>query len=137
MTGPRKKSRSKSRLPYRIDRDDRGSVRYRRVHEGRGSIDIKSVFGAGSNARPALIYVYRIPPGASEGVHRHARDDGGYDALDEYYYVASGRGVMQIAGREVAVRKGDHIYVPFGTSRGIENRSRGLLTVHVVAIKRR
>lgn len=65
---PRKPSRR-----YRLDRDGKRTVPYRGLHKGLGSVHVKSVFGRGSNARPALIYVYRIPPAASEGMHTHAR----------------------------------------------------------------
>jgi mannose-6-phosphate isomerase-like protein (cupin superfamily) len=86
---------------------------------------------------PILLAVYRIPPGASEGAHSHHRDDDNLGALDEIYYVVSGRGHMIIDGQRVPVATGDCIFAPTGVPHGIENTSTDTdLKVHIVAAPR-
>ncbi len=85
-----------------------------------GAIDVKYFFEPERPGRPALFLQYDLPPGTSEGVHLHdvGRPEG---AWDEYYYVVSGAGRMNIDGHDVAVRAGDYVHTPLGVSHGIEN----------------
>ncbi|HZF16098.1 MAG TPA: hypothetical protein VE046_09175 [Steroidobacteraceae bacterium] len=74
----RRKSRRKSRTPrlaYRRARDNERVVADKRLHGGKGTVGVKWIFGRQGYARPAQLYTYDIPPGASEGVHTHARGD--------------------------------------------------------------
>jgi oxalate decarboxylase/phosphoglucose isomerase-like protein (cupin superfamily) len=122
---------------------------YQRVHEsvvsteiaslygGNGTIEVSRLFRSEGFLTPILLAVYRIPPGASEGVHAHHHGDDSLGALDETYYVVSGQGHMIIDGRRVPVATGECIFVPAGVPLGIENTSTDTdLKVHIVAAPR-
>jgi mannose-6-phosphate isomerase-like protein (cupin superfamily) len=94
---------------------------YDAIHAGKGSVNIKR-FPFGGDSAPANFIIYEIPPGASEGVHVHYLDDRNeLGAFDEYYYVISGQGQMEINGALVAVTAGDHVHTPLDVRHGIEN----------------
>jgi hypothetical protein len=91
------------------------------VHDGRGSVGLKR-YQFGGAARPANFIVYDLPPGSSEGVHTHLADNSNrLGVFDEFYYIVSGRGQMQIGDEIVPVVAGDHVFTPIGTPHGIEN----------------
>ena len=73
-----------------------GVVRYPAVHGGNGSIDITDLLREEDG--PLLLLIYDMPPGASEGVHAHKVGDPVEGSYDEFYYIVSGRGVMEIDG---------------------------------------
>lgn len=54
---------------HRNDPDDADVRRYPGVHQGKGAIDVKFFFRDEGAPKPALLLIYDIPPGASEGVH--------------------------------------------------------------------
>jgi mannose-6-phosphate isomerase-like protein (cupin superfamily) len=119
----------------RVDPAANGSQALR-MHEGHGTIEVKFYFEPERPARPALFLQYDIPPGASEGVHTHGPDRA-EGAWDEFYYIASGTGRMNIDGTERPVAPGDSIHTPLGVAHGIENTSRDdRLRVFLVAISR-
>jgi quercetin dioxygenase-like cupin family protein len=99
-----------------------GAMRpYEAIHGGKGTVRIKR-FPFNGNASPANFIIYDIPPGASEGVHTHHLDDRNKEGpFDEYYYIVSGRGHMEIDGQRVPVSAGDHIHTPLDVAHGIEN----------------
>jgi mannose-6-phosphate isomerase-like protein (cupin superfamily) len=121
----------------RIERDAAGNGGGpRRMHGGKGNIDVKFFFEADQRTRPALFLQYDIPPGASEGVHTHGTDepDGPWD---EFYYIVKGSGQMIIDGERVQVHEGDNIHTPLGVAHGIENTSpQATLRIFLVAIHR-
>lgn len=122
---------------YRNDPDHEHLLHYPGVHEGKGAINIKAFFRDDGAPKPALLLIYNIPPGASEGVHTHSRGDAKMGSFDEFYYIISGHGEMQIDGTKVAVGPGDHLFTPNGVAHGIENTStHGDLKVYLVAITR-
>ncbi len=131
-------TQSPSRLyPFRNDPDREKLIHYPGVHEGKGVIDIKFFFRDEGAAKPALLLIYNIPPGASEGVHTHNVGDQKMGSFDEFYYILSGRGEMEIDGKKVPVAAGDHIFTPNGIAHGIENTAaRGDLRVYLVAMIR-
>jgi mannose-6-phosphate isomerase-like protein (cupin superfamily) len=107
------------------------------VHEGDGTIEIKRFFGADKVSEPAILLLYNIPPGASEGVHTHNIGDTMEGSFDEFYYILSGSGEMHIAGETLRVKAGDHIFTPNGIGHGIKNTStEENLKVYLVAMKR-
>ena len=58
-------------------------------------------------AAPANFMIYDLPPGTSEGVHTHFLDDRNKEgSFDEYYYIISGTGQMEIDGEISRRRKG-------------------------------
>jgi mannose-6-phosphate isomerase-like protein (cupin superfamily) len=122
---------------FRNDPDRDKLIHYAGVHEGKGAIDIKFFFRDEEAPRPALLLIYNIPPGASEGVHTHNVGDQKNGSFDEFYYILSGHGEMEIDGKKVPVCAGDHIFTPNGVSHGIENTAAaGDLRVYLVAMIR-
>jgi hypothetical protein len=63
---------------------------------GKGAIDVKFFFREEGAPKPALILIYTIPPGAGEGVHVHKPGDAKLGSGDEFYYIISGRGEMEV-----------------------------------------
>lgn len=122
---------------YRNDPDHERVIHYPGVHEGKGAIDIKFFFRDDRAPKPALLLIYNIPPGASEGVHTHNVGDAKMGSFDEFYYILSGTGEMTIDGKKVPVTAGDHLFTPNGVSHGIENTApSGDLKVYLVAMTR-
>ena len=91
------------------------------MHHGKGVIRLRR-FGFDNAPKPAGLVIFDIPPGASEGVHVHGigLDTGPYD---EYYFIVSGSGQMEIEGKIVPVKGGDYVHAPMGIHHGIENTS--------------
>ena len=103
------------------DREADGMVEITGIHEGKGKGKAKFFRFAGAPF-PAHFMVYDLPPGASEGVHVHFLDDRNKEgSFDEYYYIISGQGQMEIDGTIVPVAKGDHVHTPLEVAHGIEN----------------
>ena len=121
---------------YKTERDDEALVHVPNVHSGKGAIDIKFFFRQQRHSAPALLLIYSIPPGASEGVHTHRSGDTKEGSFDEFYYILEGRGVMEIDGKPVPVSAGDHVFTPNGVAHGIENNSDAPLKVYLTAIRR-
>ena len=91
------------------------------IHNGKGKGRARLFRFEGASA-PAYFLIYDLPPGASEGVHVHFLDDRNKEgSFDEYYYVISGQGQMEIDGEIVAVAKGDHVHTPLEVAHGVEN----------------
>jgi quercetin dioxygenase-like cupin family protein len=101
---------------FLIDTDASERVLYRGMHGGVGTIEMKRFFSH-QPPGPVRFLVYSIPPGASEGDHMHQI------GFDEFYYIISGRGEMQIDGNLIPVNAGDHIFTPFNVAHGIKNIS--------------
>lgn len=91
------------------------------IHEGKGTGRIKW-FRFDNDPWPAHFMIYDLEPGASEGVHVHFLDNRNKEgAFDEYYYIMSGSGQMEIDGEIVPVKAGDHIHTPLEVAHGVEN----------------
>lgn len=93
------------------------------VHKGKGTT-LATRFPFDGGAKPANFLTYDFPPGASEGVHTHNIGDEEMGSYDEFYYVVSGSGQMEIDGEIVHVKEGDHVFTPNGVAHGIENTSK-------------
>lgn len=113
---------------------------YPALHHGKGQVDVQFFFRTGRTtgaAEPALLMTYTIPPGASEGVHTHRLGDPLAGSFDEFYYIVSGSGEMQIDDEAVPVVAGDCVFTPIGVAHGIENTAKqGDLLLHLVAMRR-
>jgi mannose-6-phosphate isomerase-like protein (cupin superfamily) len=110
---------------------------YSGVYEGKGAIHVKFFFRKEGAPEPARILIYTIPPGASEGVHIHQPGDTKVGSFDEFYYIISGSGEMEIEGETVPVTAGDHVFIPNGVAHGIENTSATAdLKVYLLAVMR-
>jgi oxalate decarboxylase/phosphoglucose isomerase-like protein (cupin superfamily) len=122
---------------YLKDCDRANVLRYAGVYEGKGAIDVKFFFRNEGSPEPARILIYTIPPGAGEGVHVHRPGDSKSGSFDEFYYILSGSGEMQIEDEKIPVTAGDHVFIPNGVAHGIENNSAaGDLKVYLLAVKR-
>lgn len=109
------------RAGYSKDSEAAGMLEIPGIHEGKGTGRIK-VFGFEGAPAPANFIIYDLPPGASEGVHVHYLDNRNNEgSFDEYYYIVSGSGQMEIDGQIVAVSEGDHVHTPLDVAHGIEN----------------
>lgn len=94
---------------------------YPGIHAGKGMGKVK-FFPFGGAPAPANFIIYELPPGSSEGVHVHFLDNRNAEgSFDEYYYIVSGKGQMEIDGEIVEVVQGDHVHTPLGVAHGIEN----------------
>ena len=106
---------------YAKDSETGAMRKYDAIHAGKGSVNIKR-FPFDGHSAPANFIIYDIPPGASEGVHVHHLDDRNKEgAFDEYYYIVSGQGQMELDGKIVVVAAGDHVHTPLDVAHGIEN----------------
>lgn len=120
---------------YSLESGETGGVTYPGVHHGKGTIRLRR-FSFDNAPKPAGLVIFDIPPGASEGVHVHGigLETGPYD---EYYYIVSGSGQMEIEGKIVPVKAGDYVHAPMGIHHGIENTHPSeLLKVHILFITR-
>jgi oxalate decarboxylase/phosphoglucose isomerase-like protein (cupin superfamily) len=112
---------ARPKTSYTKDSEAEGMVEITGIHAGKGKGKIKFFRFDGVPA-PAHFIIYDLPPGASEGVHVHFLDDRNREgSFDEYYYIVSGRGQMQIDDEILAVAQGDHIHTPLEVAHGIEN----------------
>lgn len=55
-----------------------------------------------------------LPPGASEGIHRHPH-------VEEVYYVLNGSGEVQLGGETAAIHKGDAVPVRYNEAHSFTN----------------
>lgn len=98
-----------------------GMVEISAIHQGKGKGKAR-IFRFADQSAPAYFMIYDLPPGASEGVHVHFLDNRNKEgSFDEYYYVISGQGQMEIDGEIVPVVQGDHVHTPLEVAHGVEN----------------
>ncbi len=91
------------------------------IHEGIGSIRVKSVFDDRTTTG-LRFHVWELAPGATEGRHTHPADNP-RDNWEELYYVLSGHGVATFDdGEEVPLAPGEALLVPVDVDHGLENR---------------
>lgn len=112
---------SRRAATFSKDSETAGVVEMPNIHSGDGNIMVK-FFQFDQAAVPENFLIYELPPGASEGVHVHFLDNRNNEgSFDEYYYVISGQGHMEIDGQVVPVAAGDHVHTPLGVAHGLEN----------------
>ncbi|KRB80583.1 hypothetical protein ASE00_16160 [Sphingomonas sp. Root710] len=98
-----------------------GMVEITGIHNGKGKGKAR-IFRFADQSAPAYFMIYDLPPGASEGVHVHFLDNRNEEgSFDEYYYVISGQGQMEIDGKILPVVQGDHVHTPLEVAHGVEN----------------
>lgn len=122
MTKPGSEAMSAPSYAYLKEHEGQDVTVYPNVHHGVGEIAIKYFRGEGT-LPPDLMLIYDILPGGSEGVHTHNIGDEEMGSYDEFYYILSGEGVMEIDGERVPVKPGDHVVTPNGVAHGIANTS--------------
>jgi mannose-6-phosphate isomerase-like protein (cupin superfamily) len=70
-----------------------------------------------------------IPPGASEGKHRHA-------GVEEFYYVIDGEGTVTVNHESAAIRKGDAVPIEFNDVHSFAGGGSGGLELMIVGVAR-
>ena len=87
----------------------------------RGAVRWRTLLSGDRTASAALtLGVAELPPGAdAPRPHRHAPP--------EAYYILEGTGVVEIDGREHAVRTGSAVFLPAGASHCLRNTGPGSL----------
>jgi mannose-6-phosphate isomerase-like protein (cupin superfamily) len=68
-----------------------------------------------------------LPPGASEGVHRHP-------GIEEVYYVLNGEGEAQVSGETAEIHKGDAVPVLLNEAHAFKNTSSQDLEFMIIGI---
>jgi mannose-6-phosphate isomerase-like protein (cupin superfamily) len=68
-----------------------------------------------------------IPPGASEGLHRHK-------GVEEIYYVLNGDGQVQVGDEKAAIHKGDAVPLRFNEAHAFLNDSSADLELMIVGV---
>jgi len=122
---------------YRKEVESADITAYPGVHDGKGTIGVRFFFRTDDSPLPAVLLIYDIPPGASEGVHTHRLGDEEAGSFDEFYYIISGQGQMGIAQEIIPVKAGDNVFTPNGVPHGIENTSNEEhLKVYLIAMMR-
>lgn len=112
---------AKGKATYAKESESDGMREITGIHEGKGKGKTKW-FRFANEPWPAHFMIYDLEPGASEGVHVHFLDDRNKEgAFDEYYYIMSGEGQMEIDGKIVPVKAGDHVHTPLEVAHGVEN----------------
>jgi len=99
-----------------------------RCHDGEGTLDFTEVYSARRSGMPTSVrFVHDdvLPPGVSIGRHRHGESE-------EFYYVVSGSGLMQLDDEEFQVSAGDVTVVYPGGSHGLVNNTNEPLRIIVV-----
>lgn len=98
------------------------------LHGGRGSMRVQWHF-FGESRLPVAVQTWELPPGASEGMHRH---DPVEEPLDELYVVLAGSGRMQVDDAVHDLVAGDAVLATAGTDHDLVNTGEDLLRVLVV-----
>jgi mannose-6-phosphate isomerase-like protein (cupin superfamily) len=97
------------------------------AHEGAGSFRAQWYFLTRSSL-PVAVQSWDLPPGVSEGMHRHGADD----PLEELYIVIEGVATMRIAGETYKLSPGDAALARAGEDHDVQNVGEGLLRMIVV-----
>lgn len=112
---------ARAKPAYAKDNAAQGMIEVQGIHAGKGKGGVK-MFPFGGAPKPAHFLIYDLAPGGSEGTHVHFLDNRNNEgSFDEYYYIVSGRGQMEIDGEVVPVTAGDHVHTPLEVAHGIEN----------------
>ena len=112
---------ARAKPTYTKDSEALGMVEVKGIHAGKGKGGVKMFPFAGA-PKPAHFLIYDLSPGGSEGTHVHFLDNRNNEgSFDEYYYIISGRGQMEVDGEIVPVAAGDHVHTPLEVAHGIEN----------------
>jgi oxalate decarboxylase/phosphoglucose isomerase-like protein (cupin superfamily) len=110
-----------TKATFTKDSEAKGMIEVAGIHQGKGKGKIKFFWFDGATA-PAYFLIYELAPGGSEGTHVHFLDNRNKEgSFDEYYYIVSGEGQMELDGKIVPVVAGDHVHTPLEVAHGIEN----------------
>ncbi len=77
------------------------------------------------NGRVELVEEAVVEPGGKIPLHSH-------EFTSEFFYIASGKALMLVNGKELAVEQGDFVFVDKGEEHGFENASKEELKLLVL-----
>jgi len=103
-------------VPVKNHNGGEGTVRYRRALD-------PDVF----LTNWAYVDHLLIPPGASEGLHRHR-------GVEEIYYVLNGDGQVRVNDETAEIHKGDAVPVRLNEPHSLTNNSKGDLELMIVGV---
>jgi mannose-6-phosphate isomerase-like protein (cupin superfamily) len=117
---------STDRLP--IGRLDRNLLQYGRLHEGKGEVGRREIWGH-QDFQTTLGFLVHclLPPDTSIGYHRH-------EILEECYIIVNGSGRMTGDDETIEVYPGNAILNHMGGSHGIYNHTQEDLELFLVAV---
>lgn len=98
------------------------------LHGGRGEITVEW-HAFGGTQLPVAVQTWRLPPGASEGMHSH---DPQAEPLEELYLVLAGRGRMHVGDTIHDIGPGDSVLAAAGVEHDLANIGDDELRVLVV-----
>ena len=98
------------------------------LHGGNGSIRMQWHF-LDTSRLPVAVQTWELPPGASEGMHAHDADR---QPLDELYLVLAGSGRMHVDDETYDIASGDGVLALAGTRHDLANTGPAPLRVLVV-----
>lgn len=102
-----------------------------KCHDGQGPFQLKDIIKAmpsGGKQYIKFIHDDVISPGSTFGYHKHESDQ----YMEEWYYCISGRGIMQLDGKEYAMAAGDISVCRANGSHGIINNGPEDLRIIVI-----
>jgi len=85
----------------------------------------KRVLESSFNGRVELVEEAVVEPGGKIPLHSH-------EFTSEFFYIASGKALMLVNGKELAVEQGDFVFVDKGEEHGFENASKEELKLLVL-----
>jgi len=117
---------STDRLP--VGKFDRNLLHYSRLHEGKGEVGSREIWGPQDFRTNFAYLVHRLlPPHTSIGYHRH-------DAIEECYIIMNGSGRMTVDDETQEVIPGDAIPSRLSGAHGIYNHTQEELELFIVAV---
>ena len=97
------------------------------IHDGNGTITRRRFF-KGLSKLPINFEIWELPPGTSEGTHRHD----GESPLEEFYYFISGQGKMWVGTETFEIKPGDAVMAPPDLDHGFENTGDKTLKLAII-----
>lgn len=98
------------------------------LHGGSAPVRMQWLFH-GRSELPVAVQVWELPPGGTEGMHAHARED---RPLEELYVIMDGSARMHLDGTSHDLAAGDALLAPVGSEHDLANTGPGPLRVLVV-----
>ena len=117
---------STDRLP--IGRFDRNLLHYQKLHEGKGEVGSREIWGP-QDFQTNFGYLVHclLPPHTSIGYHRH-------ETIEECYIIMNGSGRMMVDDETQEICPGDAIPNRLGGAHGLYNHTQENLELFIVAV---